>query len=98
MSFKNPDEFIEYYVTFLQINAVLYHPKSCAYSEPTTLYPDLIQDLLLYIDLLKEDEKEYIEKSYPTYGTIEHIQHVLLEQLDRLEKPYDLEVPIWQQF
>lgn len=83
MHFKDTNEFLAHYQTFLQINALLYHPTTCPYTEPTPLYVEYIEDLLLYIDTMKEDEKNEI-------GNIQDMQEMLLSQLERLEEHYDL--------
>lgn len=88
--FKDTRDFLAHYQTFLQINTLLYHPTTCPYTEPTPLYVELIEDLLLYIDTMKEEEKNEIENSEQTFGRLDEMHDMLLTQLERLEEHYDL--------
>lgn len=97
MTYKDEHEFIEYYRTFLQINALLYHPATCPYTEPTPLYEELIHDLLLYIDTMKQDEQERIEKQYDAFETVNHMRDNLIQQLERLEEPYEVQLQAFAQ-
>lgn len=90
--FNNTKEFIDHYVTFLQINTLLYHPTTCPYTEPTSLYPALIQDLLFYLDTMNSTEKNFIEEHHQEFGSIETMQHFLHEQYNRLDLFNDIEL------
>lgn len=89
MNYKNEHEFLDDYQTFLQIHALLYHPSTCPYTEPTSLYEEFVLDLLLYIDTMSQEEKQRIEVNQSSFGTIDHMQEMLLRQLERLEEPYE---------